>query len=80
MHDTVVFEGPPVTEQRLWPTHCVQGSWGAEIHTDLKVDQAFGTYQFLFSKHFPNVWILDECFKYNYMYRNESMICIVCIL
>ena len=37
MHDTVVFEGPPVTEQRLWPTHCVQGSWGAEIHTDLKV-------------------------------------------
>lgn len=37
VHDTVIFEGPPMTEQRLWPTHCVQGSWGAEIHTDLKV-------------------------------------------
>ncbi|XP_033742330.1 nicotinamidase-like [Pecten maximus] len=34
--DTVVFEGPPVTEQKLWPSHCVQGSWGAEIHPDLK--------------------------------------------
>ncbi|XP_069129306.1 nicotinamidase-like [Argopecten irradians] len=34
--DTVVFEGPPATEQKLWPSHCVQGSWGAEIHPDLK--------------------------------------------
>jgi exosome complex component RRP4 len=35
--DTVVFEGPPMTEQKLWPRHCVQQSWGAELHKDLKV-------------------------------------------
>ena len=35
--DVVVFEGPPKTEQVLWPTHCVQESWGAEMHKDLKV-------------------------------------------
>ena len=35
--DIVVFEGPPRTEQVLWPTHCVQESWGAEMHKDLKV-------------------------------------------
>ena len=35
--DTVVFAGPPVTEQVLWPRHCVQESWGAEFHKDLKV-------------------------------------------
>ena len=37
MYDTVVFEGPPKTEQTLWPRHCVQESWGAELHKDLKV-------------------------------------------
>ncbi|XP_041359539.1 nicotinamidase-like [Gigantopelta aegis] len=35
--DTVVFRGPPITEQCLWPTHCVQNSKGAEIHCDLKI-------------------------------------------
>ena len=35
--DLVVFAGPPVTEQVLWPRHCVQDSWGAEFHKDLKV-------------------------------------------
>lgn len=24
-------------KQRLWPRHCVQDSWGAELHKDLKV-------------------------------------------
>ena len=24
-------------EQTLWPRHCVQESWGAELHKDLKV-------------------------------------------
>lgn len=24
-------------EQKLWPRHCVQGTWGAELHADLKV-------------------------------------------
>ena len=37
LYDTVVFEGPPKTEQTLWPRHCVQESWGAELHKDLKV-------------------------------------------
>ena len=37
VYDTVVFEGPPKTEQTLWPRHCVQESWGAELHKDLKV-------------------------------------------
>jgi nicotinamidase-related amidase len=36
-YDTVIFEGPPPMKQRLWPRHCVQDSWGAELHKDLKV-------------------------------------------
>jgi len=27
-------------EQRLWPDHCVQGTWGAELHPDLRLDRA----------------------------------------
>ncbi|CAK1545379.1 unnamed protein product [Leptosia nina] len=38
-YDTVVFAGPPPMKQRLWPRHCVQDSWGAELHKDLKVVQ-----------------------------------------
>ncbi|CAC5389331.1 unnamed protein product [Mytilus coruscus] len=34
--DTVIFEGPPPTVQKLWPSHCIQGSWGSELHTELK--------------------------------------------
>lgn len=37
MFDTVIFAGPPPMKQRLWPRHCVQDSWGAELHKDLKV-------------------------------------------
>ena len=29
--------GPPRTEQILWPRHCVQRTWGAELHPRLKV-------------------------------------------
>ncbi|XP_047034351.1 uncharacterized protein LOC124640575 [Helicoverpa zea] len=36
-YDTVVFAGPPLMKQRLWPRHCVQDTWGAELHKDLKV-------------------------------------------
>ncbi|KAL4703926.1 hypothetical protein ACJJTC_010888 [Scirpophaga incertulas] len=36
-YDTVVFAGPPPMRQRLWPRHCVQDSWGAELHKELKV-------------------------------------------
>lgn len=35
--DTVVFRGPPLIKQRLWPRHCVQDSWGSELHKDLKI-------------------------------------------
>lgn len=35
--DTVIFENYPDVEQKLWPAHCVQGSFGAELHPDLKV-------------------------------------------
>jgi len=27
-------------EQTLWPDHCVQGTWGAELHAELKLPQA----------------------------------------
>lgn len=37
LYDTVIFEGPPVNEQKLWPKHCVQNSWGAELHPSVKV-------------------------------------------
>ena len=30
------MQGPPRMEQVLWPRHCVQHSWGAELHKDLK--------------------------------------------
>ncbi|XP_055319051.1 nicotinamidase-like isoform X2 [Sitodiplosis mosellana] len=35
--DTVIFDGTPPIRQRLWPRHCVQDSWGAELHKDLKI-------------------------------------------
>lgn len=37
VYDTVTFKGPPMQKQRLWPRHCVQDSWGAELHKDLKI-------------------------------------------
>jgi nicotinamidase/pyrazinamidase len=30
----------PYGEQVLWPEHCVQGTWGAELHKDLALPQA----------------------------------------
>lgn len=35
--DTAVFDGNPPIKQRLWPRHCIQDSWGAELHKDLKI-------------------------------------------
>ncbi|CAK9821764.1 Exosome complex component RRP4 [Anthophora retusa] len=37
VYDTVTFRGPPLLKQRLWPRHCIQDSWGAELHKDLKI-------------------------------------------
>ncbi|CAB0040831.1 unnamed protein product [Trichogramma brassicae] len=46
VYDTVTFKGPPQVKQRLWPRHCVQDTWGAEIHADLKiVDKAVKVYK-----------------------------------
>lgn len=46
VYDTVIFSGPPPMKQRLWPRHCVQDSWGSELHKDLKiVDQGIKIYK-----------------------------------
>lgn len=34
--DTVLFDDGRM-EQKLWPVHCVQNSWGAELHPKLKI-------------------------------------------
>lgn len=36
LFDTVYFNEGQM-EQKLWPVHCVQNSWGAELHPALKV-------------------------------------------
>lgn len=36
LFDTVLFNEGQM-EQKLWPVHCVQNSWGAELHPKLKV-------------------------------------------
>ena len=33
--DTVLLEGEPPVPQTLWPVHCVQGTWGHQLHRDL---------------------------------------------
>ncbi|KAF3430782.1 hypothetical protein E2986_00348 [Frieseomelitta varia] len=46
VYDTITFRGPPLLKQRLWPRHCIQDSWGAELHKDLKiVDNAIKIYK-----------------------------------
>ena len=30
-------------EQIMWPPHCIQGSWGSQLHKDLKVQEVFDT-------------------------------------
>ncbi|XP_046818346.1 uncharacterized protein LOC124423974 isoform X1 [Vespa crabro] len=37
VYDSVTFKASPSIKQRLWPRHCVQDSWGAELHKDLKI-------------------------------------------
>lgn len=48
--DTVVFADKNCAsgciEQTLWPAHCVQNTWGSELHKDLKVaDSALKIYK-----------------------------------
>ena len=35
--DKVVLKKPVVLEQIMWPDHCLQNGWGAELHKDLMV-------------------------------------------
>lgn len=37
VYDTVLFDGETPMRQCLWPRHCVQDTWGAELHKDLKI-------------------------------------------
>lgn len=37
LYDTIVFDGSPVMHQKMWPSHCIQNSWGSKLHPDLKV-------------------------------------------
>ncbi|CAH1777981.1 unnamed protein product [Owenia fusiformis] len=37
LYDTVTFDGDPIKVQKLWPAHCIQNSWGSQLHPDLKV-------------------------------------------
>lgn len=38
MMDTVIFEEDQ-KEQKLWPVHCVQNSWGSQLHSKLIVSE-----------------------------------------
>lgn len=37
MFSVATFRGTPDFNQTLWPDHCIQKSWGAKLHPDLKV-------------------------------------------
>ncbi|KAJ3653220.1 hypothetical protein Zmor_012483 [Zophobas morio] len=37
VYDTVIFDRDPPMPQKLWPKHCVQNTWGSDLHKDLKV-------------------------------------------
>ena len=41
-YDTIILNG---LEQVLWPNHCVQGTKGAEFHSDLKTDRIAATFR-----------------------------------
>lgn len=48
--DTVIFSddcsGSGCVEQTLWPSHCVQNTWGAQLHKDLRLaDKALKIYK-----------------------------------
>ena len=36
--DHVSFSGHPQFLDQSWPPHCVQNTWGAQFHPDLKID------------------------------------------
>lgn len=60
VYDTVTFAGPPPMKQKLWPRHCVQDSWGSELHKDLKVSQG-DSIRFLCKSNFKK--LIRELFR-----------------
>lgn len=52
LFEEVTFAGPPQTDQKMWPKHCVQDSWGAKLHPDLKIT---GNYINIFKGTNPNI-------------------------
>ncbi|XP_071949471.1 nicotinamidase-like [Antedon mediterranea] len=42
--DKVIFSGPPLIEQILWPKHCLQESHGAAFHKNLKITDLKDTF------------------------------------
>ena len=36
--DHVSFSGHPQFLDQSWPPHCIQNTWGAQFHADLKID------------------------------------------
>lgn len=45
LFDAVTFTKPVELQQTMWPDHCIQGSWGAELHEDLKVSLLYCWYR-----------------------------------
>ncbi len=41
LFDIVSLTKPVELKQVMWPDHCVQNSWGAELHKDLRVGLIF---------------------------------------
>lgn len=35
--DAVIFDGPSPILQFLWPAHCIQNTWGSQLHDELNV-------------------------------------------
>lgn len=68
--DTVVFEGPPTIKQRLWPRHCVQDSWGSELHKDLKiVENSVKVYK---GKHRNSVCNVERCGSFYWKMKKKN--------
>lgn len=66
--DTVIFAQPHVT-QKLWPKHCVKGTWGAELHKDLFIVSS--SEQVIFDNHDIRIFchreMYDFCKKIRYL-------------
>lgn len=37
VYDTVIFDSSIPMKQTLWPRHCVENTWGSQLHKDLKI-------------------------------------------